>query len=73
MYNLITKTNKIMKKIYMKPEIFIAKIATEIIATSTPKVVIPSGDDSPKAVYGAGMDAKDRGYYENETEFGDLW
>ena len=63
-----------MKKIYMKPEIFVAKIKVECMldAVSGPKVVTPNGEN-PKAEPGAGMESKGRGYYEDESSFGDLW
>ena len=72
MYNLIKKTSKIMKKIYMKPEVFVVKIATEFIAVSGPKVITPGGENPP-ASQDAGMDTKGRGDYGSDSNFGDLW
>ena len=66
-----------MKKIYMKPEIFVAKVEMDVMlsAVSDPKVMPHSGDNPPTAAQKYGMDAKGRGDYdyEGESNFGDLW
>ena len=63
-----------MKKIYMKPEIFVAKIKVECMldAVSGPKVVTPGGEN-PKANPGAEMETRGRGDYGSDSNFGDLW
>ena len=64
-----------MKKIYMKPEIFVAKIKVECMLdmVSGPKVKIPSGDNPPTADPSLGMESKGRGDYGSDSNFGDLW
>ena len=64
-----------MKKIYMKPEIFVAKVEMDVMLTavSGPKVKNPSSGDNPPADPNAGMDTKDRGAYGSDSNFGSLW
>ena len=64
-----------MKKIYMKPEIFIAKVEMDVMlsAVSGPKVVLPGGENPKTANPSAGMETKDRGDYGSDSNFGSLW
>ena len=64
-----------MKKIYMKPEIFVAKVEMDVMlsAVSGPKVVLPSGENPKTADPGAGMETKERGDYGSDSNFGSLW
>ncbi len=65
-----------MKKIYMKPEIFVAKVEMDVMlsAVSGPKVKIPSpGDNTPTANPSAGMETKERDDYGSDSNFGSLW
>ncbi len=64
-----------MKKIYMKPEIFVAKVEMDVMlsAVSGPKVMPNSGENPKPANPGLGMETKERDDYGSDSNFGSLW
>ena len=66
-----------MKKIYMKPEIFVAKVEMDVmLSAGSPlqvKIPNPNDENSKKADPTFGMETKERGDYGSDSNFGSLW
>ncbi len=63
-----------MKKIYMKPEIFVAKIKVECVLNGQSLTLVnPEGGQKADKNATIRMESKGRGDYEDESSFGDLW
>lgn len=64
-----------MKKVYIQPLTTVEKIQIKSFL-QTPSVTGVSGDTGIEKGVGVApgkADVKDRGYYEDESSFGDLW